>query len=499
MARRCCRCNLESAWDEAFFIKGWKAKAYCPGCWKVASEKETCLLIAITALVLFLVYVVLPFLLPLWFGGPGMAFWTRLPVFCMWVSLFMILRIIWHECAHAVCAAMLGLRVFKIEFGSRWRIGRIKFRNVILEFGWLPSGGLTYVGHPSTHRLRLKHFLMVLAAPLLDAVLLACCWWIWESRFTLGWPDGPWLTALIALALVLLSALVGGLLPIPNGFTADKHVVNDGSKLRAIPFWTQQRIEDIHASYFMGEARAASENRQFQRAVEWCEQGLKLYPRHVLLHLMMGSCCLFTREFIRARGHLLPLLESEIQDRSLKLQVLNTAAVADLLMDDNFPTGQQDEFFKKDGIENPLTEAHAFSEEAFRTAPWVTAYKDTYGCVLIAMSRGAEGQPLVEQAMNTQPLPLSKAFCAVFSRPCGSQSGASGEEQTILGTGPAVWTQSASLCRRSHRNYRSPASLPERALVLRRRRGSQGDTVERDVAAGTEVMGARKKRRMGRT
>jgi hypothetical protein len=133
----------------------------------------------------------------------------------VFVNLFLIQfvilpSVIVHEFAHAVVGKLCGLTVLRIWIGRGKTIYRPKIFGFDTEFKMIPVGGLTFLTHGLTKRLRLKYFLAILAGPLINAVILAVAWkFVSWRNFSLE--SSIPLVAFIAFAQMFI--LVENLLP----------------------------------------------------------------------------------------------------------------------------------------------------------------------------------------------------------------------------------------------------------------------------------------------
>lgn len=133
----------------------------------------------------------------------------------VFVNLFLIQfvilpSVIVHEFAHAIVGKLCGLTVLRIWIGRGKTIYRPKVFEFDTEFKMIPVGGLTFLTHGLTKRLRFKYFLAILAGPLINAVILAVAWkFVSWRNFSLE--SSIQLAAFIAFAQMFI--LVENLLP----------------------------------------------------------------------------------------------------------------------------------------------------------------------------------------------------------------------------------------------------------------------------------------------
>lgn len=144
------------------------ARIYCPKCY--AKLEENCLL---GLLALNIIFGLIGFL-TLWLKPYSTVGHVFVNIF---VFQFVILpSIVVHEYAHAIVGKLCGLTVLKIWIGRGKTIYPIKLLGFDIEFKIAPVGGLTFLTHGFSNRLRLRYFLTILAGPLANIVILAVAW-----------------------------------------------------------------------------------------------------------------------------------------------------------------------------------------------------------------------------------------------------------------------------------------------------------------------------------
>jgi tetratricopeptide (TPR) repeat protein len=106
-----------------------------------------------------------------------------------------------------------------------------------------------------------------------------------------------------------------------------------------------------------------------------------------------GVLCLDQQNYTRAREIFLQLLPRETKPNGTRYIILNNIAYVDAL------------------IGNPelLTEADAYSKEAYAAAPWVPSFTGTRGTVLVAMGQLEAGIKLLKESFEKALTPRSKA------------------------------------------------------------------------------------------
>jgi hypothetical protein len=151
-------------------------------------------------------------------GLAGLVFlWTdsTSKVGHVWANLFLVQFIILpsvviHEFAHAIVGRLCGLTVLKIWIGRGKAILRTKFFGFDTEFKIIPVGGLTFLTHGLTNKLRMRYFCTILAGPLINVIILAFAWkYVTWQNFNLE--NTIQFAAFVAFAQIFI--LVENLLP----------------------------------------------------------------------------------------------------------------------------------------------------------------------------------------------------------------------------------------------------------------------------------------------
>src|SRR5262249_33893896 len=133
--------------------------------------------------------------------------------------------------------------------------GRVR----LVRGGLSPGDGITVAGFPTTRRLRLRHFVVILGGPLANALLLAAAVW-WLTPAGLCGQVGASLGGLpvgVAFALASVLMLLLSLWPY-RASTPRGRLPSDGLWLWKACSMTGQEVNDIHACYFLAEAAECS-------------------------------------------------------------------------------------------------------------------------------------------------------------------------------------------------------------------------------------------------
>jgi tetratricopeptide (TPR) repeat protein len=400
-------------------------------------------------------------------GGTGVALFAALGgglflrhfVFFWFLYLALLFAwmavLIWpHEVGHALAAWLLGLRVFQVRIGRGPTVWQGKLRGTRWEINVVPMEGMVHVGHRDTRHFRLKHFLMILAGPLANAILLAVgVWWaaqgpLFRDVSSIPPPEQyahleeteqvqfilerawyfPGLYLDLTFAAANLVLLLLSLVP----YTATLEKVrgpSDGLSLCTIPFYSQARVEQTHALYFVLEGMECAKNGQLAEAVRWYERGLAHYPGDVLGGLALAHGLVHLKQVTRARHlglglldrpDLLPAFRIGILDVIVTADVILLNRVADPTAETSSPSGVSPSL-AGDVPPAPdlLREVESLSteilQEALRTFPdSVVTLLATRGCVLVEMGKTEEGLALLQEIWEELQGPFEKAACGCY-------------------------------------------------------------------------------------
>jgi hypothetical protein len=385
---RCDRCGATTNIAEGFFKE---AKSFntstltlCPSCWqKHKTSHYRNLLYFRLAIGLFGILFV--YLWPNEIIG-----WVWLNIFIFDIAL--ILSILPHELGHAFTAKWLGWRVFRIFIGHGRTVFKMKFLGFDTEFRILPFGGLVLEAPRDTAHYHAKHFVIVIAGPLANAILMAASFAAMDGSLAGFGAIAQKLVPLQMFFIANLLIVIENLWP-RQIVTAFGKSPSDGKQLLETLKMDPIRALKRHAAGFIWESVLCQEKRQFAEAQTWLERGLKLYPDDLTLLTSFGNNLLSLAQFKEARECFVKVLPRTKQERFLHFILLNNIAYADALL----------------GGPELLAEADQYSEEAMKNLSWMPSIKGTRGTVLSELGRLDEAIPLLQEAMLTHDVGHNRA------------------------------------------------------------------------------------------
>jgi len=320
------------------------------------------------------------------------------------IDLFLILSIVPHELGHAIAGRLVGWRVFAIVVG----VGKqaVKFRRfgIIFAVHWLPVGGVTRLAPVNARWIRTRRFFILLAGPAVNAAIvlvIIVMWWdSWRDFGLMGLPRAARLCVWANLCVLAF-----------NLWPRHSKTLNldtDGKQLLRTFSRKPENWEDLLAARYALEAvLRRDEYRDRAGALAWCDQGLALFPHNIHLLNLSGVLCLDQQNHLRAREIFRQLLARQTKPDGTRYLLLNNLAYADALA----------------GDPDLLPEADAYSNEAYKAAPWVPAFMGTRGTVLVAMGQLEAGIKLLEQSFEKALNPRSKAENACHLAIANARSG----------------------------------------------------------------------------
>lgn len=381
---QCAVCGLTSP-DKEHFVDvprpfGKQVDPYCPVClekWYHARLRRGLLLFGITLTVGLALSL-----------GPLPPLGTIIWKVCLLIAVFHALTVP-RELFQALVARLLGLRVFAIEFGAGPELWRCTMAGTTWLLHAYPTAASSMsAGHPNLRLARLKRCLIILSGFAMDlglAVLAA--WWFWPAEWTfLAHPIQLRINETVILAAVF--RCFGDVGPYWRS------LVDACTEPDAVRTW--------QVSYFLQEANAAHERKDYAAGAQWCEMGLQALPDHPILMAGLSASLLFTPDYSRAREIDLRICDHPDLEPSRRPHILGGIAMANLML---MGTGTTDD-------RELLEEAERCLQEMIRRIPWTHLTRLIHGCLRIEQGRLDEGTQILRSLQEEQPSATVSAYLA---------------------------------------------------------------------------------------
>lgn len=267
-----------------------------------------------------------------------------------------------HLLLYAQVSWLLGVKVYSLRIGTGPKLAHGEWGRLDWVLGLYPGGDFILLGYPSLQRIRLKRLLAALPGNIIAFACLGLVIWLLPAHW---WRNHPG----------LLTVEIGG-----GGFSLLMFAL---ASLGGAWWPTQAELDAFCEYYVYGEACLESERKQPARAIERIEKGLQAHPDSFLLRALLGTMCVYTKDFARARRTWQDLLADPRTEVGQKPTLLSCIVNAILLEDD-------DEL---------RPDAEEYSAQAIRMAPWDLSARDARGCVLVALGQAEEGQRILEKTL----------------------------------------------------------------------------------------------------
>src|SRR5262245_45289119 len=199
-----------------------------------------------------------------------------------------------HELAHAVTAAIVGMRPYQICIGCSGRtVWKVRALGCMVEFRSVPIGGFIQMTPRSLLLVRMRTMLVLAAGPLSHVGLAALPFLASESipdEFVQRW--GPlWIGT---------NVIMFGLTLFPFQFDQGRSA-SDGWQLMTAPFMRRETIRAWHAQHFLMQGVDRWRRDDFDAARECFERGLSRYPGNFELRYSLAAVLPHLGEFEQAR------------------------------------------------------------------------------------------------------------------------------------------------------------------------------------------------------
>ncbi|HEY5925487.1 MAG TPA: hypothetical protein VIV11_27570 [Kofleriaceae bacterium] len=336
------------------------------------------------ALVYVVVFGALVVLSSVWGAGERVNMWmlinaSALPFVCLLVVVCTLL-------VHVAVARAVKLDVHEVRLGAGpnlalWRAGEVEI--------WLnahPFVGVAALSARSSRLVRARAAIALLTGPLVILALLVALLQVVPEPFAIRTAGGfafAELTLWAALLVVFTSVL-----PVPGSIAWQlKNIALHGEEARA----------DFLAARFLYPSERARRARDYDRALEYIEAGLRELPNQLALENSLALLHLDRGDNEAARAAFIKLLERSDVQPILRGLLQNNIAWVDLMI----------------GNPDSLAEADRYSEQALKAWPLMPVFKGTRGAVLIELGRVEDGIKLVKESLgfHAEAAPRASMHC----------------------------------------------------------------------------------------
>lgn len=387
---KCGRCGVESEVEQAFTVKkkwaGLISERWCPKCVRANESREQLTAVILTALGLIALDALT------YQRGP-----VRVLLDLGFLVAVNIPIVVAHELAHVAAGILLGVRVFRVMFGSGRRLVSGRAFGITWEWRLWPFSGGTVMACPPQRGNRARFFGAVLAGPLLHAFLLLAAAVLQFFLLILRGVFGVNVELLVhwtgLFMMFDLIILLFNLLP-RRAKGSSGQIGTDGWQLLHLLFMKPEEESVRAQGFFIAGSMESLLRNDADGALRWTDQGLARHPRQPALLAVRGETLIKKKRYAEARDLFVELLAAKgAQDPLYKYLMYNNIAYVDVLL----------------GDPELLPEADRYSAEALRQLPWEPSITGTRGTVLLALDRLDEGMALLKQALAEQKTNHAKA------------------------------------------------------------------------------------------
>jgi membrane-associated protease RseP (regulator of RpoE activity) len=159
---------------------------------------------------------------------------------CLSIYIWAYFSIFCHEMGHLMVAKMMGFKPFLVKIGSGKRMLYLKLFDFIIEFNFMPSGGITYISNLKLDKIKPKLILMYLAGPMINCLLFILIISIYNQKI-LHYIFPNYLNILVSFAVFEFLLVFGNLLPSELTIYGQKHS-NDGKQVLDVLTKTNEQL-----------------------------------------------------------------------------------------------------------------------------------------------------------------------------------------------------------------------------------------------------------------
>ncbi|OUC16037.1 MAG: hypothetical protein B0A82_03730 [Alkalinema sp. CACIAM 70d] len=206
--------------------------------------------------------------------------------FLLWQAMMVIMTIP-HELGHAITARLVGMQVSKIVLGSGKTRWTFRFLGFLWEVKTILTGGITLLSSQSTSWYRSRLFLVILAGPLANALMIFSL-----MQLSPGWVLNPIADTLLFPGAVFYIAnvviVIGNLFPTYARVDGAK-IPTDGLQLLTIPLLSQTEIIKRVALAYVAEGQEWDRRGNQEQAIEYFIQATNQDPQCVVAYQSLGT------------------------------------------------------------------------------------------------------------------------------------------------------------------------------------------------------------------
>ncbi|MBN1392036.1 MAG: site-2 protease family protein [Sedimentisphaerales bacterium] len=308
------------------------------------------------------------------------------------IGCFINLLSLPHELGHVCAAFITRVRIFQVTIG----VGRLLYKRELWGIDWkfhaVPFCGLTLTGFDNKKFYRFKKILVSLGGPLANCLLIIA------GIILLFYVSSQWFSTILKAFIVANAAeLLFNIVPRRDSFYGTI-MQSDGLSLLTVPFMSESQINhEIEANYVWQIYTHYMKGR-VEMAMQTYEKGMVMFPDSSAIQNEMGQMLLNQRKFGEARNLFVRLHKKADVEPAIRLDLLNSIAAADVMLEEN----------------SLLEEADEFSRIAFESMPWQSNFKWIRGLVLSKKGHTQQGLTLLKEVMKNTEDPSLKSWYASY-------------------------------------------------------------------------------------
>jgi hypothetical protein len=318
-----------------------------------------------------------------WLAGGEVTGWTAINALAF--SALLGPMFVVHDLAHVAVARLVGLTVHELRFGAGhsikvWRIGDV-------EVWWnaIPFGGYVALSASRPRRVLLRCAVTMLAGPAVSIATVVLLLQVVDPT-NIGLGTGVALPGMLLWTSAIVAVV--NLIPTPG---------TDSWVLLHMLTRPRQAADELRAATYIFPSERARRARDYDRALEYIEAGLRELPNELTLENSRALLHLDREDHRAAHAAFTSLLARADLVPYHRALLHNNTAWVDLMI----------------GNPESLDEADRYSEIALKESPHTPHFKGTRGAVLIELGRVEDGIKLVQQALafHTEAAARAGSYC----------------------------------------------------------------------------------------